>query len=1099
MKSPYMKSLFSLAAIFLAVNLSYAQVDKTMNPLELMVKAYEHLSNEDTASYLEHMMAIHPNDTAYTTAMDLAIVILEAQGKHEECLKISKKCLAMSDENESSFYINLGNSYLNLERYDEALATYEEGIKKYPYNHILQYNIGIAYYNLKRIDEYVEALKKTVSIYPFYPDAHRELGTIAESEGRLTQALMSYIMAILTDPTSAESNALLAYANEMVTDKLEVEPEGYDFPADGDDYSEIDEIISNYVALQKAYKVKSKAKIPLVKQLHVVMESLEYDPMDEGYWMKTYVRFYKKLWDEDLFEEFSYYLLKASRNTRHQKLALRKSKDIAKFSQWAGTEIKDYFDQLPIEVDSKSVTMERRYGGDGTKALSSLGEVVDGKAQGCWYHIHSSGAIKGRGCFDKFGEAKGKWKWYNEKGQLTEEYDITGGELNGKYLVYFDWGGIYKDIQFKDDRRNGVYKEYHVNGGVYTEQEYVNGKLDGIMKYYHENGQLSYYFKRKNELLDGTFKQYFPNGQLQYITSYTEGEIDSASVSYWWDGTVKAKFTYAEGKLNGPYEEFFQNGKTERKGSYTKGSQSGENVDYFLNGNLFQKNTYDLDAKKNGISVEYDKDGIKYIEYDYKKGNIIAYRVFDKDGKITKQGKKKRGEFLYEGAYPDGTRKAKGLYDSKGGQEGKWQFYDHNGNLDTEAEYKESRIQGTWKEYFSNGELSAKADYDDGTWDGLSISYYRNGQLVGELTGEAGERERGYVRHSPFGDTTQSLFYVQGNLYGPQYYYSNVGKLDRILTYQRGELITEIYCDTNGVIMDTIDYRGATKVELKNHDGKVVYSAQYASGLNNGEAIWYYGNGQISAKGQYVNGKRDGKFENYHPNGKLSYTYNYQNGERHGKSVRYDESGKISETFDHAYDNLEGVNKSYYENGKLSSEFNYSMGFKHGEARLYDPNGVLGHIRYYHYGKIIGYSYLGKDGKPVPMIPITNETAEVKSYFQNGNVARTYNLKSGQFDGVYEEFYQSGKLAENSKNKDGWNYDEYLTYYENGNLKRKSIYKFDELHGPTTYYYENGKVKSERYYVHGTQHGTWKFYDKNGKLTHEVYYYDGDLITEKKF
>ena len=48
---------------------------------------------------------------------------------------------------------------------------------------------------------------------------------------------------------------------------------------------------------------------------------------------------------------------------------------------------------------------------------------------------------------------------------------------------------------------------------------------------------------------------------------------------------------------------------------------------------MFQKNIYDADGKKNGLSQEFDKDGAKYLEFDYKKGNIIAYRIFDKTGK----------------------------------------------------------------------------------------------------------------------------------------------------------------------------------------------------------------------------------------------------------------------------------------------------------------------------------------------------------------------------------------------------------------------------------------------------------------------------------
>lgn len=1091
------KVLFGLLVLLQFTQISNAQIDKTLNARELLIKGFEYLQDEDTAKTLEYFMAIHPNDTAFTLAANFIDDILDAQGRYNEQLIWAQKGLAKADDEESNFYINVGNSYLNLEKYEEALSTYQEGIKKYPFNHVLHFNSGIANFHLKNYDAYLAALKKTVSIYPFYPNAHRELGSLAENNGRTTQALMSYMMSILTDPGSQASNNMLIHMDELVTDKLEVEEDGYNFPEGEDDYSEVDLIIANRVALQKGYKLKSKAKLSLVKQLQVLMETIEYDPSDEGYWMKTYVKFFKNLWDEEYFEGFSYYILKASSNTKHQRLVKRKKKHIQKFSTWAGDEINAYFNSLPITIEGKTIVTERRYGAHGSDALSSVGKVENDMATGCWYHLHASGAIRGKGCFDNVGKSKGNWTWYDEKGNIERNYDVADGDLNGLFVLYYGWNEKFKEIEFVDDNRQGLYKEYYKNGGLYAEQNYEENVLEGINKYYHRNGSPKFYFNRVEGELDGTFKRFYPNGQLMYISSYTEGKLDSIETTYYWDGQIKTEAVYVEGERNGPYTDYFPNGKIERKGSFVEDAHSGENLDYFSNGNLYQKNTYDVDGKKTGLAQEFDKDGIKYLEYDYKKGNIVAYRVYDKSGKILRSAKKKGGDFQYEGAYPDGTVKSKGIYDSKGGQQGSWQYFDRNGNLSREVEFDDGDAIGLRTDYYSNGQTEEESSFEENVWEGVSKIYHQNGQLSSEYVGEAGNTERSYVALSVFGDTLRSMFYQQGELNGWQYYYANTGKLDTKKYYDFGVLLKEVYCDTNGMPMDTLVYYGDKEMILHYPNGKVKFNLAYKGGLADGPATWYHPNGKVSVKGQYINGKRHGDWISYHLNDQIRQTYSYINGERTGETVRYHDNGKLKEKYNYKFDVLEGPNTYYNEKGIATTIYNYEMGFKHGESKFYDPNGVLDHIRVYHYNKIVGYSYLGKDGKPVPVIPIENETAVVKSYFQNGKLGREYSLKSGEFDSHYIEYYSSGQMADSSSNKDGWSTGESRVFYSNGALKQKTSFDFDEVVGPSFVYYKNGKIKEERHYLKGYGHGTWKFFDTRGKLTKEYYYYNGDLMDVK--
>lgn len=1075
---------------------SNAQIDKRKNALELLSEGYENMIEGDSSKALKYFASVAPNDTGYFLANYFSNSIYFGFKNYDRCLDLANIGLENYQDRESDFFIQKGNALLELDRFQEALEVYETALEKYPLNHILHYNRAKAYKNLKNYNAYLASLKKAVSIYPYYAPAHRELGYAAENSGNISQALMSFVMSILVDPSTNAANSVLVHIDELVTDKFTVDKDAHSFDFPGDDYSEIDLMIRNYVALQKGYKAKSKAKLDLIKQLQLMMEQLEYNPKDNGYWMTTYVKFYTNLWKEDLFENFSYYILKASNSDRHQKLVRKKSKKIAKFSDWAGAEIKSYFNTLPVEIYGKEFVGTRGYGAYGLSGLSSIGKEKNGSLQGQIYYIHPSGAIKGEGVLLANGKPNGNWKWYTRRGELETEYEITNGLLQNWYKNYHPNGKISEEINFKNDLRHGIYKSYYLNGGISSKQNYKNGNRDGEMIFYHNSGQVEYKFYRVNNEIDGTFKRFYSNGNLRLIQSYTDGKRDSASTQYYHNGQMKSRLVYEDDVLNGPYDDYFINGKLERKGSYKDGSQSGENVDYWSNGNLYQKNTYDQDGKKNGLSQEFDKDGGKYLEFDYKKGNVIAYRIFDKSGEIVKSGKKRGGEFLYESLYPDGSMKSVGLYNSKGGNEGDWKFYDKNGKLNSKESYDEGLRIGKGFGYHPNGKIRYESEYTEGSWNGMYRSFYNTGQLESEIVGEDGVAERWKVYYSIFGDTTALQYYYQGEQQGWQYNYTVDGKLDFKSYMQAGVTQIEVICDTSGNPQDTLEYFGEKSNTSYYPNGQKKYLIHSVNGVNQGEAIWYYGNGQISVKGNYKDGLRVGDWKSYYANGQVSIEYSYVHGTRHGKTISYNKAGLIDQTYTYVYGDLDGVNTFYSDKGKVTNVYNYEMGSRHGMAKFHDPEGNLEHVRYYNYGKIIGYSYEGSDGKLVEMIPIKDETAVVKSYFSNGKLGRQYELDAGEFVNEYLEYYSNGQLSETSVYKDGKMEGLNEEYFKNGNVKESCMYEKGLAQGHSKEYYSNKVLKSDHVYLNGVLHGEAKIYSKNGKLISTQYFYDGQLISE---
>ena len=78
-------------------------------------------------------------------------------------------------------------------------------------------------------------------------------------------------------------------------------------------------------------------------------------------------------------------------------------------------------------------------------------------------------------------------------------------------------------------------------------------------------------------------------------------------------------------------------------------------------------------------------------------------------------------------------------------------------------------------------------------------------------------------------------------------------------------------------------------------------------------------------------------------------------------------------------------------------------------------SGKLQLIRFYNHGEIIGYSYLDKNGTEIAMIPLVNESGEIKAFFDNGKVSKTQEFKYGKLINNFKSYTYDGTLIEDIK------------------------------------------------------------------------------------
>ena len=102
---------------------------------------------------------------------------------------------------------NLGNAYLDLNRYDEAIQLYEQALNDmlYPTPFIAQGNLGWALYKKGEVERGLEQIRAAVTTNPKFCLGYRNLGLIQEEQGQVADACRQFARYRENCPEAADA------------------------------------------------------------------------------------------------------------------------------------------------------------------------------------------------------------------------------------------------------------------------------------------------------------------------------------------------------------------------------------------------------------------------------------------------------------------------------------------------------------------------------------------------------------------------------------------------------------------------------------------------------------------------------------------------------------------------------------------------------------------------------------------------------------------------------------------------------------------------------------------------------------------------------
>jgi len=1084
--------LILLLVGFANFGISQINTEEYLTPLEIFDKAAEYYQNEEYDKALTTFLEVHYNDTAYFDSRSKALQCASAQEKYDTVIDICKEMLAVKKYNpmRETFMNSMGHALLQQEKNQEALDYLDGALKEFPKSYLLSYNRASALYEMEKYTECIEELQMTIRYNPRYYASHFKLGLICAQAGDLTKAALSMNMGLFLISTEDKAVNLISgleaiYTGELGKEKIEVKYR------EEEDFDEIDLMLKNKVAENSKYKVKVKLPYNFIKHNHLIFETMEYDPELDAFWNQTYIRYFKEIYNKGEFANYSYLQSYKIDNPKTQAVIAKNISKLKTFITWAA-------DRLTICMNERRVWDGEKYIDNNLKHIGAYGfnEEVQKKNDimvGPYKSFSSSGLVKSSGNIDDKGKVEGVWKYYNDDGILTTEANFIEGKIEGKHSTFYVNGSRRKVYDIKDDKLDSDIFSYYSFNQLYSKVPYdEDGEKHGDAEYYFKKGGVSHKITYDHGKINGDYIEYYSDGQLKVKVSYVNGKEEGKYLYYHENGKLNTEGFYENGMAVGHWKYMHDNGVLKEEGDLKSDFRIGIWQTFTENGKLSEETNYGETGKKTGIYKEFSLDGNLILELTYKGEEIISYVTYNSKGEVVSQKEKKKKELEFVDYYDNGKKRLEGNY-YKGKYIGTWKYYNQYGTLTKELVYNdEGNLEGTCKWYFDNGQIETLKIFKDGVIDGYFVDYYRKGNIFKHGWVKDGESVGLWEYFYRNGTLKSTKYFIEGEQHGDVVYYNEKGKLSEITHYFYGNYEGVSTYDTLGnesAYYPLVD--GSAVSEYKDVNGKPTVTKTYKGTESNGERISYYGNGKIRSKGEVIDDNYAGNWKWYSREGQLTTEGSYILGRKEGEWKWYYDDGKLKLVKNYVKGNLEGTVVRYYENGKKTSEKKYRIDQRHGEFRYYDETGELLYIRYYNDGLMLGYSYYGKDGKLIEMIPFDNQNGKIEAFFSTGKKSYSSEYKDGYNHGKTIFYHSNGKESDVRNYEKNQFHGKHYEYYQDGTIKTDDDYVNGDLYGDSKTYYPNGKLKSVKRYILGELYGWAEYYNEKGSVSEKIYYYDG--------
>lgn len=346
-----MKRTF-LFLLLITFNLSFSQDKTTANS-----KVEEGIVLHDKGDY---QGAITKYDEALQLDKDnlfaLAekVLTLNTMQKYDEVIKISKYVLEHYKEGSElkNIYVSLANALDESNNPEEALKTYEEGIKKFPDYYQLPFNKGITHASLQQYDEAITAFQQALLINPKHAGSINGMARVEKIRGNKIPSILSFCRFFTVEPQTKRAEENLKSLKELINSNVtKNEDNSINISIDSNtlsegskkrkskenDFSSTELILSMSVALDYSEENKNKTEVEnFIRKFEILCASMEENKKKKkGFYWEVIAPYFMDMKQNNLIVPFGYIVYASSGSSDVNTWLKSNQAALDKFYEWS--------------------------------------------------------------------------------------------------------------------------------------------------------------------------------------------------------------------------------------------------------------------------------------------------------------------------------------------------------------------------------------------------------------------------------------------------------------------------------------------------------------------------------------------------------------------------------------------------------------------------------------------------------------------------------------------------------------------------------------------------------------------------------------------
>lgn len=333
--------------LFLFFSAAYAQNQAQAE--KLVEEGVElHDKGDYTGAIAKYDKALEADKDNLTALTEKALT-LSASGQYDEAIKACRQIIAThSNDDLSNVYVTYANSLDHLKKTDEALAIYDEGIKKFPDYYQLYFNKGICYANSTTPDQALGCFQKSLLINPNHPGSLNAIGVMEAGSNRIP-AILAFSRFLVLEPQTARAKKNFESLQNLLMQGVKQEDKGITINLNSDvvsdskakkkenDFSQTDLILSMSAALDFDEKNVNKTDVEkFIAKFETICESLdETKKRNSGFYWENLTPYFIEMHKKKLVGPFGYIAFATSGKEDVSKWLQQNQAELEKFYAWS--------------------------------------------------------------------------------------------------------------------------------------------------------------------------------------------------------------------------------------------------------------------------------------------------------------------------------------------------------------------------------------------------------------------------------------------------------------------------------------------------------------------------------------------------------------------------------------------------------------------------------------------------------------------------------------------------------------------------------------------------------------------------------------------